>query len=143
MHRKINIGVQFRTLDIEGKEIDVSGNCAVQYRTSDGHTFLKTKNSCQPAKPTIAPTVAHPEKVVFLYLTRRSSINLAPVQVLAALVTSQREAKVTLNRDLSVLESVETSEQHEMVTAMRKEAGASVQATQALKITGTCNPVTS
>ncbi|KAF4513818.1 UNVERIFIED_CONTAM: hypothetical protein B566_EDAN015881, partial [Ephemera danica] len=107
---------QFKTFDIESKELDVSGNCAVQYRTSDGHTFLKTKTNCTPGKPTVAPIIAHPEKV------------------LAALVNSRRDAKYTLNSDLSVLQSVETSEQHEMVAALRSEAGGAVQVMQEIKI---------
>jgi hypothetical protein len=58
-------------------------------------------------------------------------------QVFGSVVNARREAKFTLKHDLSVLESVETSEYHEMTVALRKEAGGSVQAIQELKITGT------
>lgn len=58
------------------------------------------------------------------------------MQVLGTVVSARREAKHTLKHDLSVLESVETSEYHEMTVALRKEAGSSVQATQELKIIG-------
>ena len=58
------------------------------------------------------------------------------LQVLGAVVSSERDARYTLSHDLSVLQEALTSETHQMQVAMRSEAGGSVQATQELRITG-------
>lgn len=50
---------------------------------------------------------------------------------------SARRASYVLKSDSSAVESISTSEYHEMTVVLRNEAGGSVEATQELKLTGT------
>lgn len=47
-----------------------------------------------------------------------------------------RKAQYVLKSDASAVESISTSEYHEMTVVLRNEAGGSVEATQELKLTG-------
>jgi hypothetical protein len=47
-----------------------------------------------------------------------------------------RKAKYVLKSDGSAVESISTSEYHEMTVVLRSEAGGSVEATQELKLIG-------
>ncbi|KAK7870894.1 hypothetical protein R5R35_005486 [Gryllus longicercus] len=103
---------QFKVKKWSAKEKDASGRCDVTYSLLDEQTVYKVKDNCVNGKQ--VPYLAHPDPV------------------LGAEVTSHRSATFTLSNDLALLESVVTSEQHQMAVVARPEAASSVLATQQL-----------
>ncbi|GLH02480.1 Microsomal triglyceride transfer protein large subunit, partial [Gryllus bimaculatus] len=102
----------FKVKKWSAKEKDASGRCDVTYSLLDEQTVYKVKDNCINGKQ--VPYLAHPDPV------------------LGAEVTSHRSATFTLSSDLALLESVVTSEQHQMAVVARPEAASSVLATQQL-----------
>ncbi|CAB3378257.1 Hypothetical predicted protein [Cloeon dipterum] len=106
---------QFRTFDVEAKESDASGFCDVKYATSDGIAVEKTKSNCVAHKG-VVPFTIHPDKVFGLA------------------VNGNRKTEYVLKSDASAVDSITSSEYHEMTVVVRQEAGGSVAAKQELKL---------
>ncbi|XP_059476430.1 microsomal triacylglycerol transfer protein [Neocloeon triangulifer] len=111
---------QFRTFDMEAKETDVSGFCDVKYATNDGLKIEKIKSNCVAHKG-VVPFMLHPDKVFGLH------------------VNGNRKTKYVLKNDGSAVESITSSDYHEMFVIVRQEAGGAVSASQELKLTDISN----
>lgn len=107
---------QFQLLDQNVNETDTSGTCFVSYKSTGPSSFTKTKTYCKASEDT--PYLIHPD-------------NLFSITV-----ESVRNAEYQLMKDSSCVESLKSTESHEMTVNIRKEAGSKVNTIQELKLTG-------
>lgn len=108
---------QFQLLDQETNETDSSGHCVVSYYSTGPTSFKKTKKQCQASEDT--PYLLHPDNLF--------SVN----------VDSKREATYQMANDNSCINTLTTSESHEMIVNIRRDAGNKVSTMQELKLTQT------
>lgn len=86
------------------------------YRAVDPYTFTKTKTDCTAQNE--VPYLKHVNPIL------RGNVN------------SSRTSEYTLSKDLTFIDSISTSESHEMRVAIKRDVGGSVSAQQKLSFIG-------
>lgn len=108
---------QFHLQDQTINETDASGSCLVTYKKLSPTAFQKTKKNCKSSDDT--PHLIHPD------------------DLFSITIDSIRNSKYEMKQDLSCIESLRSSESHEMTVNIRKDAGSKLTSIQELTLLDT------